>query len=364
MAPRTLTIDLERRYDRGPAIRAALELPLDTGETLVLFGPSGSGKTTVLRCLAGLERPDRGRIVAGDETWFDAERRIQVTPQDRRIGYLPQGFALFPHLDVRENIGFGIGRARRAEREARIAELVRMLDLGSLERRRPRELSGGQQQRVALARAMARRPALLLLDEPLSALDAPTRERLRGELRQLLVAAGVPAIVVTHDRGEALVLGDRTAILADGAVRQIGPTLEVFDRPVDETAAAVVGIETVLPATVVGSTAGVVRLRVARHELAAIGDWAEGAAVLVSIRAEDVTLAPDTGEPAAASSARNRLSGTVTGIDPAGPLVRVHVDCGFPLVAYVTRLAVQELDIHEGSPVIAMVKAPSVHVIG
>lgn len=247
MAGPTLTVEVERRFGRGPAITAAFDVDLEGGGTLVLFGPSGSGKTTILRCLAGLEQPDRGRIAADDETWFDAQARIDLPPQRRRVGYLPQGFALFPHLDVRSNIAFGMGGTPAAERERRIAELVRLLRLDGLEARRPGQLSGGQQQRVALARALARGPRLLLLDEPLSALDTPTRETLRGDLRRLLAASGVPAIVVTHDRSEAIVLGDRVAVIADGAILQIGPLLEVFDQPVDETVARIVGVETVLP---------------------------------------------------------------------------------------------------------------------
>ena len=364
MADPTLRVELERRFRRGPTIAAAFELDLAVAHTLVLFGPSGSGKTTVLRCLAGLERPDRGRTVAADEVWFDAASRVDVAPQRRRVGYLPQGFALFPHLDVRGNIGFGIDSGSSGERAARVDEFVRRLRLDGLERRRPGQLSGGQQQRVALARALARRPRLLLLDEPLSALDAPTREALRGELRQLLIAGGVPAIVVTHDRSEALVLGDRVAVMADGAVRQIGSTLEVFDRPADETVARIVGIETVVPATVLSASQGLVRLRVGVAELTALGDWPAGAAVLVSIRAEDVIVVNDAPVASGGVSARNRLHGRVVAVEPSGPLVRVRIDCGFPLVAAVTRPAFEELALRPGLPVAAILKAQAVHVIG
>jgi len=364
VADATLNVELERRYRHGPTITAGFELDLGAPGTLVLFGPSGSGKTTILRCLAGLERPDRGRLTVGPERWFDADAGVDVPPQRRRVGYLPQGFALFPHLDVRANIGFGVGDGTRHERAARVAELVHLLRLDGLEQRRPGQLSGGQQQRVALARALARRPRLLLLDEPLSALDAPTREALRGELRRLLVAGGVPAILVTHDRSEALVLGDRVAVMADGAVRQIGPTLEVFDRPADETVARIVGVETVVPATVLSAADGLARLRVGEAELVALGDWPGGAGVLVSIRAEDVIVVNEGPDAPGGLSARNRLHGRVVAIEPAGPLVRVRIDCGFPLVAAVTRPAIEELGLRDGLPVAAIVKAPAVHVIG
>ncbi|MEX1168597.1 MAG: ABC transporter ATP-binding protein [Chloroflexota bacterium] len=365
MAGTTLKVALERRYRRGPTIAASFELDLAVARTLVLFGPSGSGKSTVLRCLVGLERPDRGRITAADEVWFDVDGRVDRPPQQRGVGYLPQGFGLFPHLDVRANIAYGITSGGGAERRARVAELVAQLRLDGLERRRPGQLSGGQQQRVALARALARRPRLLVLDEPLSALDAPTREELRGELRQLLLAGGVPAIVVTHDRVEALVLGDRVAVMADGSLRQQGPTLEVFDRPADETVARIVGIETVVPATVTWASEGLVRLQVGAAELVALGNWPVGADVLVSIRAEDVIVVQETADPSGATlSARNRIRGRVVALEPAGPLVRVRIDCGFPLVAAVTRPALEDLALRPGSAVAAILKAQAVHVIG
>ncbi len=364
MADQTLTVEVERRYRRGPTVTAAFELDLAAAQTLVLFGPSGSGKTTVLRCLAGLERPDRGRIDVGSDAWFDAAGRADLPPQRRRIGYLPQGFALFPHLDVRSNIAYGITEGSRADRDGRVRELVGLLGLDGLERRRPGELSGGQQQRVALGRALARRPQLLLLDEPLSALDAPTREQLRGELRQLLLASGVAAIVVTHDRTEALVLGDRVAVMDEGSIRQVGPVLEVFDRPSDETVARIVGVETVLPATVLDASADLLRLRVGTAVVEAVGARPMGAQVLISIRAEDVIIGAGNDGPPAAFSARNHVTGHVTAIEPAGPLVRVRLDCGFPLVAVVTRPAVEALALTPGARVVAIFKAPAVHVIG
>ena len=364
MADQTLTVEVERRYRHGPTITAAFELDLDVAQTLVLFGPSGSGKTTVMRCLAGLEHPDRGWIGAGDEAWFDSAGRVDLAPQRRRIGYLPQGFALFPHLDVRTNIGYGIADGSREDRAARVGELVGLLGLKGLERRRPGELSGGQQQRVALGRALARRPRLLLLDEPLSALDAPMREQLRIELRQLLVASGLTAIVVTHDRNEALVLGDRVAVMDGGSIRQLGPTLDVFDRPADETVAHIVGVETVLPASVLDASGGLLRLSVGTAEVVAIGTWPVGTEVLISIRAEDVIIGASAEESPTAFSARNHLAGRVTAIEPAGPLVRVRLECGFPLVAAVTRPAVEALGLAPGTAAVAIFKAPAVHVIG
>jgi len=192
-----------------------------------LFGPSGAGKTTVVRCIAGLERPDRGHVRFAGETWFDGGRATIRRAASPRRRYVGQNSALFPHLTVRDNVGYGL---RAAKRTVRIDEMLALLDLGDLERRYPRELSGGEAQRVALARAVAPEPRLLLLDEPLGALDVPTRQHLRSQLRALIARTGVFAVLVTHDRTEAIALGDEMAVLAEGRIRQVGPALEVF-RP-------------------------------------------------------------------------------------------------------------------------------------
>jgi molybdate transport system ATP-binding protein len=355
-----LSVDVERRYRRGPSVRATFEVPTDGPSVTVLFGPSGAGKTTVLRCVAGLERPDRGRVRFGDEVWSDAAAGVWVAPQRRGVGLLHQDLALFGHRTVRGNVGYGIRRWPRAERERRVGELLRRLGIAELADRRPAELSGGQRQRVALARALAPSPRLLLLDEPLSALDAPTREELRTELRRLLVAAGIPSIVVTHDRTEALALGDRMVVVVGGAVRQVGTVAEVFARPADPEVARAVGVETVVAATVRERRDGLVTLEVGGRRLVALDPGGSVAAVLVCIRAEDVVLrtAPGPGE-----SARNQLEATVVGIRREGPLERVELDCGFGLAALVTPEARRELGLAPGVPVVAVIKAPAVHCI-
>lgn len=368
MADQALSVELERRFRRGPTIGARFELDLAEARTLVLFGPSGAGKTTVLRCLAGLDSPTVGRIAFAGEAWFDARRGVDLSPQRRRVGYLPQGLGLFPHLDVRANIAFGMVDSTPTERRQRADELIELFGLAELADRRPAQLSGGQQQRVALGRALAHSPRLLLLDEPLSALDAPLRQALRGELRRLLVESRIPSLVVTHDRDEALALGDMVGVMIDGRLVQIGTALDVFDRPANEEVARVVGVDSVLPAVVDQADEGLLVLDVGGAALTAVGDYPPGSRVLLSIRAEDVTLLaePMGTEAGAASgmSARNRLGGRVVSLEPAGALVRVHLDCGFPLVAAVTRPAVEELGLHPGALVAALVKAPAVHVIG
>jgi molybdate transport system ATP-binding protein len=356
----TLAFDIERRYPRGPTVRAALEVPLDAEPVTVLYGPSAAGKTTVLRCLAGLERLDAGFIRFGAETWADASAHRFVPSQRRGIGLLFQEYALFPHLTVAENIGYALRAAAAGDRARRVDETARLLRISDLLERRPDRLSGGQRQRVALARALASRPRLLLLDEPLSALDTPTREELRGELRALLERMGIPSIVVTHDRVEAMALGDRMAVLAEGGVRQVGPVHEVFSQPADLVVARVVGTENVARARLVERSEGLVLVQVEAARLWAVDPGQLDGEGYACIRAEDVVLEP---EPTTSTSARNELVGTVRAVGGEGPLVRVTLDCGFRLVALVTRASAARLALVPGTRIAALVKAPAIRII-
>lgn len=350
---------------RRHVVDAALQVPLDREPVTALFGPSGSGKTTVLRALAGLDRSG-GHVRFDGESWDDD--RHWVPARRRGVGYLVQEHALFPHLDVRSNVGYGLHGVPAAERSVRVAQALEAAGAAHLADRPVPELSGGEGQRVALARAMAPRPRLLLLDEPLSALDAPTRARLQTDLRQLLVAEGLPTVVVTHDRAEALALADRVIVLVEGTVRQTGTPQEVFERPADPDVVRVVGVETAVAGTVLGDDGGLLTVDVGGRLLTSAAvpgsdepPAAVGQTVLVCIRAEDVALAaPDH---ALSGSPRNRLPGVVTGLRDEGALVRVDLDVGFALSAYVTRPSLQELDLRLGSRLSAVVKSPAVHLV-
>jgi len=358
---RALIFDFERRFPRGPTVRARARLPFDGGLVTVLFGPSGAGKTTVLRALAGLDLPDAGTIALDGETWLDRARGVAVPPQRRRVGVLFQEYALFPHLTVAGNVGYGLHRLPRARRAARVRELAARLGIEpALLDRRPGELSGGQRQRVALARALAPAPRLLLLDEPLSALDAPSREELRGELRRALEGEGVPAVVVTHDRVEALALGDRIVVMVDGTVRQVGPVHEVFSAPADVEVARVVGTENVLPVTLARRADGLAVVRAGPIELVGVDPGGLEREAYACIRAEEIVLEEAPGAP---SSARNLLAGVVVQRSEEGPLVRIRLDCGVPLVALVTRPSAERLGLVPGRRVAALVKAPAVKLV-
>jgi molybdate transport system ATP-binding protein len=355
-----LTAEFAKQFPGGPLIQASLSFPVEAFSVTVLFGPSGSGKTTLLRCLAGLDQPDRGRVYFGDEVWFDAARRVALPPQRRGIGYLFQEYALFPHLTVARNIAYGLGGVQPAERDRQVRAMVDLLGLTGLEQRYPRQLSGGQQQRVALARVLVRRPRLLLLDEPLSALDAPTREPLRRELRRLLAGFGIPTVLVTHDRIEALALGDQVVVLDQGRVCQSGPVLEVFTRPADLAVARIVGVDTIVPGKILGAGVGLITVAVGEVRLFALATADEAGDVYACIHAADVLL--ERGTPLA-GSARNRLPGRIQAIDREGPLVRVGLDCGFPLKALITSQACDELALREGETVTALMKASAIHLI-
>ncbi len=229
----------------GFVLDAALRIPPGV-ERLSLFGPSGAGKSLFLRVLAGILRPRRGWIRVNGDLWFDDRAGVWVPPERRRVGYVPQTWALFPHRTAAENVAYGLARWPRPRREARVAQLLRWVRLEDQADRLPEELSGGQRQRVALARALAPRPRLLLLDEPLSALDVLTRDRLRRELLNLLEAEAVPTLTVTHDLEEAMVLGQWLAVMDEGRIVQAGPARQVLERPASRRVARLLGARNLL----------------------------------------------------------------------------------------------------------------------
>jgi molybdate transport system ATP-binding protein len=351
-----------RQFPAGPCITADLRLSVGEPQVTVLFGPSGAGKSTVLRCLAGLDCPTSGVIKCGGEIWFDHATRVFLSPQNRNVGYLSQDYSLFPHLNVRRNIIYGLRALPAAEQDARLEHVMRLLELHELEHRMPAQLSGGQQQRVALARSLVRRPRVLLLDEPLSAVDAPTRQRIRGELRHVLKQLTIPTVLVTHDRAEALALGDELAIMVEGRLIERGPVQDVFNRPTNLAAAGILAIETVQSARIVSATEELITIEVAGIRMSALPQKLPKDAheVFACIRAEDVMLIK--GETVL-TSARNRLPATVRRITPEPPMIRIDLDCGFPLTALLTRQACEELALRDGDTVTAVVKAPAVHLI-
>lgn len=275
-------VGVTKTFDGTTDVLRGVDVSVEAGATLALLGPSGCGKTTLLRIIAGLERPDEGTVTVGDRL-LSAPTEF-VAPERRRVGMVFQDWALFPHLSVARNVGFGLARAERRE-SPRIDEALDLVGLAGLGDRMPSTLSGGQQQRVALARAIAPRPSVLLLDEPFSNLDASLRARVRTEIHQLLVGLGITTIFVTHDQDEAFVLGDRVAVLAEGAVVQAGPPAELYRSPATRWLAGFVGDANLVPGVATGEAADTVLGRIALHEPAA-------GSVDVLVRPEELAVDP------------------------------------------------------------------------
>ncbi|MEA2466300.1 MAG: molybdate transport system ATP-binding protein [Thermoleophilaceae bacterium] len=338
------------------AVALDVSLTVQPGETLALAGPSGAGKTSVLRAIAGLLGPARGRVSCGDVTWLDTAARIDVPPERRGCGYLFQEYALFPHLSAWRNVGYGLPREGRRERALELLERFGLRDRADAP---PHELSGGERQRVALARALARQPSALLLDEPLSALDTRTRGRASRELAGLLRDAAVPALLVTHDFGEAALLGDRVAVIDAGRIVQEGLARELTAAPASAFVADLTGA-VVLTGVASAGTDGLTMVRVDGGGEVASTDPGSGR-VAVSVHPWEIALA--AADDSRGGSAQNRLLGTVSSVTHVGNRVRVGVEAGQPLVAEVTEPAVRELGLQPGARVAASWKAAATRLV-
>jgi iron(III) transport system ATP-binding protein len=299
----------ERTVDPDPALELAgvakefatetavadLDLTVREGELLTLVGPSGCGKTTTLRLLAGLERPDAGEVRLDGEPVAGSGRF--VPPDDRDVGVVFQDFALFPHLTVRENVGFGLTGWAESRRRERVDDLLGLVGLSGYGDRNPDQLSGGQQQRVALARALAPRPSALLLDEPFSNLDAGLRAEMREEVRRIIKDAGVTAISVTHDQEEALSIGDRVAVMRDGHIEQVGVPAELFEGPESRFVAGFLGRASFLSGRITPERVETVVGDLPLDRLRGTAAAYEGAEVDVLVRPDDLRATPDTEDP-------------------------------------------------------------------
>ncbi len=348
------------RVERGGReVLAADGLDVTEGETLVLLGPNGAGKSTLLLVLALLLRPRSGTIAFRGAPLEPPSDPVTVRREMAVVFQQP----LLLDRSVLDNVtvGLALRGVERGERLRRGREALVQLGVAHLESRHARGLSGGEAQRVSLARALALAPKVLLLDEPFSGLDAPTRETLIADVAGVLRARGLTSVVVTHDRDEALSLADRVAVLVGGRVRQVGSPDEVFGAPIDAEVATFVGVESILPAHVVSTDEELTVLRVGDQRVDVTEPPPAGDDFpLLCIRPDDVTLG--VGEPSA-SSARNRFGGRVTALEPIGRRVRVVVDCGFPLIAHVTRQSARDLDLRVGAQVVASFKATSPHLL-
>lgn len=342
-------IGLER-----PGFCLDLTLEARDGETIGLLGPNGSGKSTTLRCLAGLEQPQRATIEIGGTTVTDTTRAKDVPPERRSIGYVFQDYLLFPHMSVLDNVAFGLRSRGVGSHEAheRATTWLERLDIADLAQRRPGQLSGGQAQRVALARAIVTEPDLLLLDEPLAALDAGTRSSVRSLLRRHLADFSGAVVLVTHDPMDAMVLADRVVVLEEGGIVQTGTPGEIARRPASDYVAQLVGVNMLRGV----ASNGTVELAGGGSIL--IPDHAIDGPVIVALRPEAISVHLQHPE----GSARNVWQTAVTALESRGDLVRVELDGPPAVTAVITPGAVADLGLHEGSRVWLSAKATELDV--
>jgi len=360
----TAHIRKEFRSAGSRAFQLKIKEEFSSGFT-VLFGPSGAGKSTLLDCIAGLVKPEEGWIKSDEEIFFDGEKGISLPPQKRGLGYVFQSLALFPHLSVEENVGYGLSGVTVPERVERMERILIAFHIGRLRRRKPGELSGGEKQRVALARSLVTEPKILLLDEPLTGLDAGLRQAILEDLREWNAARRIPIVYVTHNREEVDAIGDRVVALVEGHVRESGMPRAVLDAPRTMALAQAAGFENLFPARVIEHRAGDGLMRVALDSSECeleipLGAAQLGETVQVAIRAGDILLA--THSPYGLS-ARNILPGTVEAVETRGTTVVVQVKAGVQFKVHVTPGAMRSLELAPGLIVWLVVKTHSCHVV-
>jgi molybdate transport system ATP-binding protein len=334
-----------------------------TGGITVLFGSSGAGKTSILRAIAGIVTPDEGRISLGEKVYFDSSAGISLPMQQRKLGYVFQSHTLFPHMTAEQNVLYGTNSDSRHSARERVRALFEMLAIQNTVARYPHELSGGEQQRVALARALATEPLLMLLDEPLSAVDVATRSRLLEEISAIQQKSGIPFLYVTHNPSEAVRLGNHMIVIDAGRIVQEGSPLEIFNAPKTAPAARVVGTENVFVGKILrhqsedGTT--VVDTGSCLIELPYNG-MPIGSQVTVGLRSEDIIVSR---EHLTQTSARNVLAGKIRSVITDVDKVEIVADCGIDFKVSVTRAAVRHLHLEVGSDVYLLIKARALHVL-
>ena len=349
----SLHVDLARRLRR-----LFIEVRLDVGrETLGLVGPSGAGKTSVLRAIAGLDKPDAGRIACDGRAWFDSATRIDVAPDARSVGLVFQGLALFPHLTVARNVAYGLsGRGSGREQRAALRHVLGRFRLTALEGIRPGSLSGGERQRVALARAVAGRPSVLLLDEPLTALDPETKANVADELSRHLREASPTAILVSHDVADVMGLADRIAVMEAGRIRQVGTAAELVQAPASPFVAAFAGVNYFEGRAM---ARGHLTEVVARSGATFLSTERAVGPVAAVVPPWEIALAAGVPE----GSALNRLAGPVSRVVRVANRVRITVASDPPVVAEITDASEQRLGLVPGSPVVASWKAAGTRLV-
>lgn len=361
-----LSVRIRKTFrDAGNAgFRVDVKFAVPPGFT-ILFGASGAGKTTLLDSIAGLQRPEEGQIAIGESILFDSATHVDVSPRQRSVGYLVQTLALFPHMTVAQNVDYGLARLDRGERERRRLGILESFRVADLARRRPGQISGGERQRVALARALVTQPRILLLDEPLTALDAATKSRIVDDLRAWNQQQGIPILYVTHNRQEVFALGEKVLFMEAGRILAQGLPQEVLGRPQLESVAQLVGFENIFDCEVSASHSelGTMTCRIASTAvnlevpLVRVNSYQP---VRVGVHAGDILLSVVHPQ---GLSARNLLQGVVASLERHDMTVVVRVNCGAEFIVHLTLGAQQSLHLAVGVPVWLVIKTYSCHVL-
>jgi molybdate transport system ATP-binding protein len=361
-----LAARLRKERRNAGASSFVLDVSIEVGPGItILFGPSGAGKSTLLDCVAGLARPEAGRIAVGDDVLFDSSSAIYVPPQKRRIAYVFQTLALFPHLSVEENAAYGLRELTEEERRARVGEILEAFRVEKLRKRKPGEISGGESQRIALARSLVTEPRVLLLDEPLTGLDAELKAAIVDDLRAWNAAKRIPILYVTHSRDEVDALGERVIAMENGHIMSSGAPMEVLDAPRKKKLAQAAGFENLLSGSVVDvrEADGVMRVRLGESVCeieVPLGFASAGDRVQVAIRAGDILLAS---ERPRGLSARNVMEGQILSLEQRGTMEIARVNCGVTFVVHVTPGAVRALGLAPGQKVWLVLKTHSCHLV-
>ena len=361
-----LTVRVQKRFRGESDSQFTLEVQLAVaGGFTILFGASGAGKSTLLDCIAGLQTPDGGTIAIGETILFDSQSRVNLPPSRRSVAYLLQSLALFPHMTVEQNVQYGLASLNKADRDARSGDVLESFRISSLVQRRPNEISAGERQRVALARALVTRPRVLLLDEPLTALDAVTKGRILDDLRAWNRRHRIPILYVTHDREEVFALGESAIVLEEGRIVAQGSPHEVLQRPQSETVAQLAGFENIFDCSMTGSHPeyGTMTCRIAGSTLdleVPLVRVNVSLPLRVGIRAGDILLASSKPQ---GLSARNVLAGTITSLEQRDMKVIAVVTCGPAFEVHLTLGARESLQLKPGARVWLVVKTYSCHVL-
>lgn len=375
---RKFYLKIEKKISEELQIQAEFSIPLFPSSLTAFYGPSGSGKTTLLRCISGLDSPDSGMISMGEEIWVDTQRKLNLPPYRRNIGYVVQEDALFPHLRVEENVAYALKKKlgiSRREIKTRVSHVLQKTGIEKLASRWPETLSGGEKRRVALARAIARQPRLLLLDEPLNGLDFKAKEEIRQLIEEIAYEGSCLTIMISHEKAEVIQMARYVGIISCGKLLQFGETSHVLSAPETLEVAQIIGLENVIPGEILCIEGGKVLVQTPLGVMETVlkdnkNEFSQGKKIFCLFRAEDIAISRDgnlldnnEGTKKSILSIRNRYGGIVRKVRGSGGVAQLSIDCGVILNALISQSSLAEMNIREGDFLYLMIKAGAIHMM-